>query len=479
MDRVLSFFKTIFRIILFSVAGIIFVLHPFEFIGAQSHEIGIVTVNKLNLRPAPTIKNTPLDLIRNGEKVSILEHVNGWLKISYKGRVGYIRNLKQYVHIIPKIPAIKNTPNRDNGIDIERFRKEAVDINRKIKKGRNRVLTFTREEAAIVSSLNDIDLALNQARKRVSSLKFELTALRDKIIQTTRASDILKKKIKAGEDYIFKRLVALYKMNWLGKIYVLASAQSMYELFKRKKSMETILAYDEKIRKNLLGNKAQLEQLLVSLNSQQAEKLSLEADLKKQIAVMSEERVKRSEILAGIRNKKSLELAALEELKRAAVDLNNTITSLNLETGPFKQKRNISPISFSSLKGLLNMPVKGKVIYSFGPHRNTKLNVVNFQSGIEIKADRGEPIRAVFDGQILYASWFKGYGNMIIIDHGENYYTVYAHAEEIFASKGDTIDKGDVVATVGDSGSMIGPSLHFEIRHHGKPVDPLKWIKKS
>jgi septal ring factor EnvC (AmiA/AmiB activator) len=479
MDRVLSFLKTIFRIILFTTAGIIFVLRPSEFFGAESHEIGIVTVNTLNVRPAPTIMNTPLELIKKGEKVSILEHLNGWLKISYKGRVGYIRNLKQYVHIMPKILEAKKKENGDNSVDIERFRKEAVDINRKIEKGRDRVLTFTREEAAIVSSLNDIDLALNQARKRVSSLKFELTALRDKTIETIQASDSLKKRINAGEDYIFKRLVALYKMNWLGKIYVLASAQSMYELFKRKKSMETILAYDEKIRKNLMDNKAELQQLLVRLNSQKTEKLSLEADLIKEIAVMSGERLKRSGILAGIRNKKSLELAALESLKQAAADLNYTIKSLNIETGPLKQKKNVLPKSFSSLKGLLNMPVKGKIVNLFGPHKNKKLNVVNFQSGIEIKADRGEPIRAVFDGQILYATWFKGYGNMIIIDHGENYYTVYAHAEELFASKGDTIDKGDVVATVGDSGSMIGPSLHFEIRHHGKPVDPLEWIKKG
>jgi len=243
--------------------------------------------------------------------------------------------------------------------------------------------------------------------------------------------------------------------------------------------METILAYDEKIRQNLLDNKAKLRQLLVRLNSQKMEKLSLEADLKKQIAVMSDERANRSMLLANIRNKKSLELAALESLERAAVNLNQAIKSLSLETGSLKQKKNISPKSFSSLKGLLNMPVKGKIIFSFGPHKNTKLNVVNFQSGIEIKADRGEPIRAVFDGQILYADWFKGYGNMIIIDHGDNYYTIYAHAEELFASKGDTIDMGDVVATVGDSGSMTGPSLHFEVRHHGKPIDPLKWIKKG
>ena len=68
---------------------------------------------------------------------------------------------------------------------------------------------------------------------------------------------------------------------------------------------------------------------------------------------------------------------------------------------------------------------------------------------------------------------------MIIINHGDNYYTLYAHAEELFTSKGDIVEMGEVVATVGDSGSMIGPNLHFEVRHHGKPLNPLKWIKKG
>jgi len=287
------------------------------------------------------------------------------------------------------------------------------------------------------------------------------------------------KRIKAGEDYASKRLVALYKLNWLGRIHILATAQSMYELIQNKKAMERILAYDENIRQNLLEDKAKLQQLLVRLNDQKMEKLSLEAKLQKQIAIKSQERAKRAELLDDIRNKKSLEMAVLEYFKQAADDLDRAIKSLSSGSDPAKQI-NISQKSlFVSLKGLLNMPAKGKIVSFYGPYQNTRFNVVNFRSGIEIKADRGEPIRTVCDGQILYASWFKGYGNMIIIDHGDNYYTVYAHAEELFMSKGDTVEMGEVVATVGDSGSMIGPSLHFEVRHHGKPVDPLQWIKKG
>ncbi|OQY04225.1 MAG: hypothetical protein B6I22_09880 [Desulfobacteraceae bacterium 4572_123] len=125
------------------------------------------------------------------------------------------------------------------------------------------------------------------------------------------------------------------------------------------------------------------------------------------------------------------------------------------------------------------MPVKGKIISLFGSHRDKKFNVINFQSGINISADRGEPVHAVFGGTILHAGWLKGYGNILIINHGDNYYTLYAHAEELFKTKGDTVEQDEVIATVGDTGSMAGVRLHFEVRHHGKPMDPTAWIQQG
>ena len=125
------------------------------------------------------------------------------------------------------------------------------------------------------------------------------------------------------------------------------------------------------------------------------------------------------------------------------------------------------------------MPVKGKIVSLFGKFKNTQYQVLNFRSGIEIQTERGEPIQAVYAGKILYADWFKGYGNMIIIDHGESFYTVYAHIEEIFKAAGDVVETGEVMATVGDTGSITGSKLYFEVRHHGKPLDPMQWLEKS
>ncbi len=473
------FFKTVFKTVAYTAIVIIVVLQSYDFAGAQSNEIGIVTVDQLNVRAQPGAESPSLMLIPKGTTVRILEHDNAWLKIMVKNQVGYIRHLKRYVHIMTEDAARESVKSGNTPYDIERFREEAKSIDQKIEKKTSELLRFTRIETTVVNSLNDIDLTLDHARKNASSLKTELAALEKEIMKTKNDSDNLQKRIKTSEDYAALRLVAIYKLSWLGRIYVLASAQSVYELFQRKKALEHVLAYDENIWKNLMTDKVRLQQLLVELNAKKTEKLAVETDYKKQIDMMSHERKKRSKLLDDIRKKRSLKLAALESLKQAASDLDQTINALKSEFDRVEPRGKESSKNFSTLKGLLNMPVKGKIISSFGPHRDKKFNVVNFQSGIEIKADRGEPIHAVYNGRVLYAKWFKGYGNMIIIDHGNSYYTIYAHAQELFASQGDTVETGEVVATVGESGSMIGPSLHFEVRHHGKPVDPLEWIKKG
>ena len=475
----LSFSKTIFKTVTYAAVGIIMILQSPAVCVAHVDEIGIVTANKLNIRSQPDIQSPSLSLISKGTKVKILEHHHKWLKIVYEGRVGYIRNSKRYVNVIYEDSTKRTAKKEDNNNDIEGKRKEPISIDQEIKKGKAELLRFTKRETSIVNSLDEIGLILDKARKNASSLEKELADIEIEINKAASTSRHLQEKIKISEKYASKRLVALYKLNWLGKIYVLASAHSMYELFHRKKALEQVLAHDEKIWQNLLDNKEKLERLLNELNVTKKEKLAVETELKKQIEIMSHERQKRSQLLDDIRKKRSLKLAALESLKQAAADLDHTVISLKSGEDHTEIQKNIGLKSFSTLKGLLNMPVKGKIVSFFGPHRNKKFNVINFQSGIEIKADRGEPIRAVYNGRILYARWFKGYGNMVIIDHGNNYYTIYAHAQEIFASKGDIVEMGEVVATVGDSGSMIGPSLHFEVRHHGQPVDPLEWIKKS
>jgi septal ring factor EnvC (AmiA/AmiB activator) len=210
------------------------------------------------------------------------------------------------------------------------------------------------------------------------------------------------------------------------------------------------------------------------MTEQKAAMDKLEHDLAQEIQIMTRTSEKKQTILHAVQNQKKMAHAALASLKESA-------DALDREIAGFEKHRKSDPdmMVFSRQKGRLMPPVAGKIISRFGITQSGDYKSFTFQSGIDIRGKQGEPVRSVFRGNVIFAEWLKGYGNMVIINHGENYYTLYAHLQEMFKKKGDGVDAGEVIATLGDTGSLKGVCLHFELRHHGKPVDPLKWLKKG
>lgn len=393
---------------------------------------------------------------------------------------------------------------------IEKTKNKAGTVSREIKKNRKQVNTFTRKENSILDSLNRTGMALNKARKQISRCRSELETLGKESETAQKAYRELTEEIQVGQAYAARRMTALYKLNRLGTLHMLASADSVSNFFQRKTALERIIGYDERLLQTLSEKKTELDRLQAELDARKQKKLSIEADYKKQVQAISRKKAKKNRLLADIRKKKSLTLASIQSLKASASELDRKLRSLEslrkkelearrkkkldarrkkeLDAKKKQGDKKTETVSlpeefpsgkFAALKGLLKMPVRGKVVSSFGKYKNKEFNVVNFRSGIDIKAKKGTPIRAVCSGQVLYSGWFKGYGNMMIIDHGDHYYTIYAHAEELHQKVGDRIKSGEAVGTVGDSGSLTGPGLHFEVRHHGKSVDPMKWFRKG
>jgi septal ring factor EnvC (AmiA/AmiB activator) len=377
------------------------------------------------------------------------------------------------------LPAGHSLKAQDQPSQIEEIKKRARDIDREIEKGKVKIQKFSHREADIIHRLNQVDLMLNQSRKRIYALGREMTRIEKKITATTMASEGLKQKIKTNEQYVASRMVALYKLNWLGKFHILASAESLHESLQRKTAIERILTYDQKVIKALVDNQSSLKKVHSQLESHRDAKRQRAAEYQKQIERMANERAERTVLLARVRKEKSAQLLAIDSLTEAARNLDRKIDNLSTQLTAPAPNESSGREPFQAYKGLLKTPVKGNIISLFGKFKNTRFNTLNFRSGIEIQTERGEPIQAVYGGKILYADWFKGYGNMIIIDHGDNYYTVYGHIEETFKTAGDVVEAGEVMATAGDTGSINGPKLYFEIRHHGKPLDPMQWLETS
>ena len=126
------------------------------------------------------------------------------------------------------------------------------------------------------------------------------------------------------------------------------------------------------------------------------------------------------------------------------------------------------------MRGQLRLPVRGELRGRFGaPSRASGIEA----KGVFIRAPQGEPVRAVARGQVVYADWMRGFGNLMIVDHGENYLSIYANAESLLKQVGDAVAMGEPLATTGASGGREETGLYFELRHLGRAFDPLGWVK--
>lgn len=473
----LPFSQTIFKNALICLTFILVCMTSVESLGGASNDIGIVTVDALNFRPEPGFHKPPIKTLGKGEKVVVLDLMDGWLKIVHKKQIGYVLNKEKYIRVI-KSEGNEKKLEIDNEPDLRSLKKESEHLNQRLRKSESKVSIFTKKEKAIVDGLNEIDRALNTLRKRTSLLKNELSELDKKIKKNQNIIDKLGKDMHVHEDYVNQRLVALYKLHRLGGMTtIVPSAESVHEFLNLKKTFESILAQDENTLGSYARNLHRFNELLEIQKKEKKQQKSLETELLKELRMTETEKEKRVKLLSHIQSQKRLELAAIDMLQQADRELNQKIASYITTSKKSSTRKKTMGNSFINFKGLLKMPVNGKIISYFGPYKNPKYKVVNYRSGINIKTDRGEPIRAVFAGKVLFSDWFKGYGNMMIIDHGDHYYSVYANIDELFKTTGSSVETEEVIATVGESGSLLGPKLYFEIRHHGEPLNPLNWIK--
>ena len=471
MDKFLSKHGLVVNCKIFFLAGLITLLlsTPLVFAQNSGFKKGVVNSFQLNIRKTPSLDSEVIIVLEQGATLDILEiqgGIGGWLTVKYKGHQGYIRNRSQYIKLIQSVHKKKNP--------VKKIQKKQK-IKAQIKTQKKMVETFSQKEIEIIEGLDEIDYALNKARIKVTALSEEIMLLEGRIEELDQAREQLGKAIILNRDYAGERLRALYKMNLMGKYDAAGLPSSLFDFFLRQNSMKQIIKADFYILDRQNHDLEQFEKVEQQLQKKIHAKTNLEAQISDQIRINKKETAKRQLVLKEIRQKKRLSLAAVESLKQAALKLDNKITDMQA----IGKQIIISNFSFLSYKGRLSIPVKGKIISKYGPSKSGDYKSFSFQKGIDIKVERGEPVKAVFNGEVMFARWLKGYGNLLIVNHGDNYYTLYAHVEEMFKQKGERVETGEVIATAGDTGSIKGMCLHFEVRHHGKPVNPMKWLKKG
>ena len=443
---------------------------------------GTITAYKLNVRSHPSRTAGVIATLNKGTRVGVLEikgGVGGWVTILYQGREGYVRNRPKYI-AIAQVPTAQQTqaplktlkPKTDKPEKVPALKRKA--IAEKLEKETRKMDRFSKREAEILNGLNEIDFSLNRSRIRAQTLARETGRLAREIEAIQGQIKQLNLSMSQTQVYAGQRLEALYRMHMMGRLEMAGPPSSVFDFMVTQQAVKTVVASDYDLLAEQSDKLARLTHLKKELEEQVSAKTVLEDELAVQIRIKEKESGKKEAILKEIRQQKQLSQAAIASLEQAAKDLRSRLDAMGLSGSPA-----LDDTTFSRQKGRLSPPVTGKIISRFGRSRKGNYNSFTFQSGIDIKVERGEPVRSVFKGEVMFADWLKGYGNLLILNHGDNYYTLYAHVEEMFKKKGETVGTGEVIATAGDSGSIKGMCLHFEVRHHGKPVNPMTWLKKG
>jgi septal ring factor EnvC (AmiA/AmiB activator) len=359
----------------------------------------------------------------------------------------------------------------ESGIDekIHENKSSLNEINRGIQQKKEILRNFEKKERNLLATLQAMDQKLLFKEEQLESYDMALTNVRKQKEQMESEVHDLKTSLTQLENYLAYKIVQLYKHGSYSYVKVLFSAGSYTDLLKRYQFLKVMAQKESDYIGRYKQTYADLTEKESELNEREVKIRDLQKAFKEKNREILAKREERTKLLKHLRNEKAIQKELLDELENSSIALQAIIDNL------IRQRETLFG-SFEKFKGSLSWPVEGAVVTPFGKNKHEEFNTFIFSKGIDIEASVGSRVKAVYNGTVLFADWFKGYGQMLILDHGKGFYTLYAHLSDIMVPKKSLVRKGQTIAKVGETGSLKGPVLYFEIRYHGEPQDPLTWL---
>ena len=368
-----------------------------------------------------------------------------------------------------------------------RYQNNAINaLKLELKQLRSKIKTAESRERSTANRLSSIDKEISLTGKLIQSLKYEEEKARKTIYQLK--NDILENenKLETLRTRYKQRVLKSYKKGRLTDLQKVFSSTTWRQAIYRTHYLKVISDIEKQLTKKI-------EKLLVDISRQKIElevvlrdNLNLKREKQTQITSYRNMRIDREKELNRIRNDKKALTSYVSEKEAGIQQLEKIIKRVLEDKARFErelrirqQQETLKTKSFKALRGQLPWPADGRVISKFGRQWNPKLKTTTENPGIDIKGKPGSSIRTVLGGVVTTITYIRGYGTTIIVDHGGGFYTVYSHVTNIQTNVDSQVRNGDVIAYMGDTGSINGAKLHFEIWGKGQKLDPEKWLRKK
>jgi len=355
--------------------------------------------------------------------------------------------------------------------------KKLEDVKKQIRVEKKGIKEIARKEREILAELDGINKGLAAKGTEIKTVESSKAALDGEL--SAAGADVARLEAQKTrlKERLHHRLRAMYRMKRGETVRALFSSSTPEDLGRRHRYLTLIMDSDISLIAQYEGN-------LLDLDRERARMVELTGELdaarRDLIAKKSEAetlRREKSALLKNTKHERVYKVRLVSELEKAAVELSELLSKLREE-----QAVGSAPDpsgGFASMKGKLPMPLSGKVASTYGRVKHPKFRTVTFNNGIIIEAPIGTPVMNIFEGRVAYAGWLKGYGQVMIIDHGNGFYTLFAHLSKMLKEKNAVAAGGEALALAGDTGPTALAGLYFEIRQKGVPRDPLAWFAEG
>ena len=349
--------------------------------------------------------------------------------------------------------------------DLERIRGDIARLRKKLEDVR------TREKTA-AQALEEVGIELD-IRTRELQLAVDLQKQIEQERQNVAAQVAgVEQRIVEQKVFLRRRLAALYRLGELSYLRLLMSMDERRNPVEAMSMLSYLVTRDARAVAQFEASRAQLDARTADLADKQRRVAEIRGVVEQRRAAVAATYAQRERMVAALRTVGTSSERQISELEEKAKRLERLLDFLS------QQQRGSAPaVDVRTYQGALGWPAQGRLIEPFGVQRNAKFSTVTFNNGVKIAAPPGAEVRAVFVGTVLFSQWFKGYGNLIILDHGNRVFSLYGNVKAATVTVGDRVNAGQAIAGVGESEEARSGYLYFEIRRDNKPENPQKWLR--
>jgi septal ring factor EnvC (AmiA/AmiB activator) len=342
-------------------------------------------------------------------------------------------------------------------------------------------------EASLLGRLTDLERQIELEQRAVRAAQARLRSATQRSAGAEARAASAEVELDKATAELGPRLNARYRLGREGYLRFLLGSRTIADVLRRHRLFNSLLEHDldavAVLRFHTDGAKAARDELR-SARKELADSAQAETD--KRQSLQGKVEAQRA-LVASVQEERATHEEAVQELEEAERDLTARLADIqrNLPPAAAQPPAMVAPeitlkASIRKARGKLRFPLpRGRVEARFGRAVDPRFGTVTLQNGIDVRAPLGTKVFAVWDGRVVHAGWFRGFGNLLIVDHGDSIFSLMAHLDSLEKAIGDTVRKGEEVGTVGDTGSLKGAYLYFELRDGQKPLDPELWLSKN